>query len=95
MKKCSYCWEQIQDIAKKCRFCWEWLEEKETHELKKTNEKQISHEERQLQGESSHARIGKETQDKYIYKFSKWVAFVPLIMTITSVQKELCSLTFS
>lgn len=27
MKKCSFCGEKIQDIAKKCRYCGEWFKE--------------------------------------------------------------------
>lgn len=34
MKKCNFCWEQIQDSAKKCRHCWEWLETEKTENSK-------------------------------------------------------------
>jgi len=33
MKKCSFCWEKIQDIAKKCKHCWERLEEPALEEI--------------------------------------------------------------
>jgi hypothetical protein len=34
MKRCKFCDEEIQDIAKKCRFCWEWLEDRKfSHKL--------------------------------------------------------------
>jgi uncharacterized membrane protein YhaH (DUF805 family) len=37
MKKCLYCHEEIQDIAKKCRFCGEWLEKVDVDTIQHKN----------------------------------------------------------
>ena len=46
MKKCTYCWEEIQEKAKKCRYCWEWFNENQSNKLKdiNNNEKYIEKE---------------------------------------------------
>ena len=42
MKKCAYCWENVQDTAKKCRYCWEWFDEKHTIDSKEKVEHNIN-----------------------------------------------------
>lgn len=42
MKKCTYCWEEIQDKAKKCRYCWEWTNWKEEVEEKNDEKKELN-----------------------------------------------------
>lgn len=42
MKKCPYCDEKIQKVAKKCRFCGEWLNDKKVNKDEELNNKKIT-----------------------------------------------------